>query len=79
MVGYTNNNTRDMYNLYNPETKRIIMTRYVKWAYRKMTNPAEALKMLQKANKQYLLPGIEKGIIPTSEPEDKMPVQVISD
>ena len=30
MVGYTYNNTRDTYKLYNPDTKRVIMTRGVK-------------------------------------------------
>ena len=44
------------------------MTRDVKWADRKMTNPAETLKMFHKAHKEYLLPGIEEDIIPTSEP-----------
>ena len=31
MVGYADNHTRDMYKLYNPETKIVIMTRDVKW------------------------------------------------
>ena len=30
MVGYTYNNTRDTYKLYNPDNKRVIMTRGVK-------------------------------------------------
>ena len=42
MVGNENNNTRDMYILYNPETKRVIITREVKWADWKMTDTAES-------------------------------------
>ena len=33
MVGYVENSTRDTHKLYNPETKRVIMTRDVNWAY----------------------------------------------
>ena len=32
MVGCTSNHTRNTYKLYNPETKRVILTRDVKWA-----------------------------------------------
>ena len=59
MVGYSDNHTRDTYKLYNPETKRVIMTRDVKWADCKMTNPAETLKMFCEADKEYLVPDIE--------------------
>ena len=31
IVGYAENHTRDMYKLYNPEIKRLIMKRDVKW------------------------------------------------
>ena len=51
MMGYSDNHTRDMYKLYNPETKRVIMTRDVKWLDWKMTDPAETLKMFCKAEK----------------------------
>ena len=51
MVVYVNNNTRDKYNLYNPETKRVIMTRDVKWTYWKKIDPAETLKMFREAEK----------------------------
>ena len=55
------------------------MTRDIKWADWKINDPAETLKMIHKANKEYLVPGIEEDIIPISEPEDKMPVHVIPD
>ena len=66
MVGYSDNNTRDTYKLYNPETKRVIMNRYIKWAGWKMNYLAETLKMFCEENKEYFVPGIEEDIIPTS-------------
>ena len=59
MVGYAENHMRDMYKLYNPGTKRFIMTRYVNWADWKITDPAETLKIFREAHKEYLVPGIE--------------------
>ena len=79
MVGYTDKHTRVTYKLYNPDTKRVIMTRYVKWVDWKTTDPAETLKMFHKAHKEYLVSDIEEDIIPKSEPEYKMPVHVIPD
>ena len=55
------------------------MTRDVKWAYWKITNPAEIPKMFHKTNKEDLVPGIKEEIIPTSEPEENIPVHVIPD
>ena len=40
MVGYVRNHTRDIYKMYNTETKRVIMTRCIKWADWKMTDPS---------------------------------------
>ena len=68
IVGYVDNHTRDMYKLYNPETKRVITTRDVKWADLKNTNPAETLEMFREAEKEYLVPGIEEDVIYTSKP-----------
>ena len=79
MVGYSNNNTRGVYKLHNPETKIFIMTRDFKWADWKMTNPAETLKMLREADKEDLVPGIEEEILPTSEPDDNIPVHTTPD
>ena len=45
MIGYSKNHARYMYKLYNPETRRVLLTRYVKWVDWKMTNPTETLKM----------------------------------
>ena len=51
MVGYTENNMRDTYKLYNPDIKKVIMTRDVKWADWKMTDPEDNLNMFHKAHK----------------------------
>ena len=48
------------------------MTRYVKWEDWKKTYPAENMKMFREAEKEYLLPGIEEDVIPTSTTEGKM-------
>ena len=79
MVGYSDKNMRGTYKLYNPETKRVIITRDVKWANWKMTNPVDTLNMFRGENKEDLVPCIEEDIIPTSEPEYKMPVHIIPD
>ena len=44
-----------------------------------MTDPAETLKMFCKAHKEDLVPGIQEDIIPTPEPENKMPVHITPD
>ena len=64
MVGYAENNTRDTYKLFNLETKRVIMTRDINWEDWKNTDAAEILKMFREAEREYLVPGIEKDDIP---------------
>ena len=56
MVGYADNNMRYTYKLYNPKTKRVIMTRDVKWMDWKNTDPAETLKIFCEAHKEDLVP-----------------------
>ena len=58
MVGYVGNKTREMYKLNNTEIKRFIMTRDVKRAEWKMTDPSETLKMFRDTHKGYLVSGI---------------------
>ena len=45
MVGYSKNHTRDTYKLYNPETKRVIMSRDIKWKACKKIDPEETMKI----------------------------------
>ena len=53
MVGYADNHMRDTYKLYNPETKRVVITRDVKWVDCKMTDPVETLKICAKHIKKF--------------------------
>ena len=47
MVGYADSHKGDTYKWRNPETKMVIMTRDIKWAEWKMTDPAETMNMFQ--------------------------------
>ena len=58
MVGYADNHRRDTYKLYNHGTKRVVITRDVKWVDWEMTDPVEILKMLREEHTEYLVPGI---------------------
>ena len=66
MVVYAENHRRETYKLYNPETKRVVMTRDIKWADWKRTYLVETLKMFHKAKEEYLVPYIEEDKVPTS-------------
>ena len=79
MVGYADNNTRGTYKLYKPETKRVVMTRDVKWEDWKITNPVGTLEMFCESNKEDLVPGTDEDIIPTSESDDKILLYVMPD
>ena len=79
MVGYPDNHKRDTYYMYNPETKRVTMTRDVKWVEWKMTDTAEKLNMFRDSNEEYLVPDIYEDKIHTSKPEDKLTVNIILD
>ena len=58
MVGYEDNHMRDTCKLYNPETKRVIMTRDVNREDWKITDPAKTPKMFRKEYKEYFVLGI---------------------
>ena len=79
MVGYSDNHTRDTSKLYNPETKRLIITRNFKWVDWKITDSAETMKMFYEAHKEDLMLGVYEDNIPMSEPEYNIPVHVIPD
>ena len=68
-----------MYKLNNLETKRVILTRDIKWAEWKMTDPEKTMKMFHDSNKYYLVPGIEEYNTPMSYLEDILPVHAIPD
>ena len=50
LVGYVENHTWETYRLYNPDTKRFIMTKVVKWEDWKMTNKEETLNIFCKVH-----------------------------
>ena len=79
MVGYAYNHTRETYKFYNPETKRVVMTRDINWVEPKITDPAETMKMFRDLNKYDLVSGIDRDKTPTSYPEESLPVRVIPD
>ena len=68
---------RGVLTSFTIQKKVVIMTRDVKWYGCKKTNPAETLKMFREAEKEDLVPGIEGDVIPTSKPEENIPVHVI--
>ena len=51
MVGYALDHTPDTYRMYNPETNKVILTRDVRWAEWKDTDPSETLKLFQRGEK----------------------------
>ena len=79
MVGYSDNPTRDTCKLYNTDTNRVIVTRDIKWAEWKLTDPAETMNMFRDSHEECLVPDIYEDKTPTSEPEDKLHVHTIPD
>ena len=47
MVGYAENHTGDTYELTNPETKRVVMTRDMKWADWNITDLEDILEVFR--------------------------------
>ena len=58
MVGYAYNHTRDMYKLYNLETKRVIVTREINGVGCKTTDPSKTMKMFCNYNEDYIVTDI---------------------
>ena len=51
MVGYALDHTPDTYRMYNPETNKVVLSRDVRWAEWKDTDPSETLKVFQRGEK----------------------------
>ena len=79
MVGYADNHKKDTYKLYNTDTNRVIMTRYIKWGEWKMIDSLETLKILCNSNEGDIVPDTEEYKTTMSEPKDNLPVHVITD
>jgi len=48
MVGYADNHSGDTYQMYNPTTGQVCLTRDMSWAVWKRMDPAETLKIFEK-------------------------------
>ena len=72
MVVYAYNHIRDTYKLHNTETKMVFMSRDIKWAEWKTTDPAETMKTFRNSNEDGLVPGMYEDKTLTSDPEDKL-------
>ena len=59
-VGYGRNHSGDTYRMYNPVTKRIILSRDVKWAEFKKIDPKENMDIFIKYNSTDTVPGIDE-------------------
>ena len=79
MVLYDDNHTRDMYKLYNTETKRVITSSNIKWEAWKTTYPAETMKMFRDWNEDDIVKVIEEDKTTTPEPEDQLRMHIIPD
>jgi hypothetical protein len=47
MVGYADNHSSDTYRVYDPETRKIRLTRDVKWAEWKRTDPSATMRIFE--------------------------------
>ena len=62
-VGYSTTHSGDTYRMYNPETKRIILSRDVKWAEFKKIDPKDNMDMFVKYNSTDIVPGIDESVV----------------
>jgi hypothetical protein len=81
MVGYATNHSSDTYRVYDPLTKKVRLSRDVKWAEWKRTDPSETMKIFSKEHKNGSPAGISEedsdderptppDIVPMDEDED---------
>jgi len=66
MVGYADDHSGDTYQMYDPTTRQVHLTRYVSWAAWKRTDPAETLKIFEKDK-------MRKDNMPVGAAEDNEP------
>ena len=63
MVGYARNHAGDVYRLYNPNTKRILVSRDVTWADWKHTDPKANMDAFVQYDPVETVPGIDELIV----------------
>ena len=59
-IGYGRNHSGDTYRMYNPVTKRVILSRDVKWAEFKKIDPKANMDIFIKYNSTDTVPGIDE-------------------
>ena len=62
-VGYSTSHSGDTYRMYNPETKRIVLSRDVKWAEFRKIDPKENMDMFIKYDSTDVVPGIDELVV----------------
>ena len=63
IVGYTKRYSGDTYRIFNPNTKRIILTRDIKWAKWKITDPKSNMDVFVKYDSSDIVPGIDEVVV----------------
>jgi len=81
MVGYGNNHSGDTYRLYNPSTKRIILSRDVTWSDWKVTDPTKDMNIFTQYDSTEKVPGIDELVVDVKDGNffDKNKVYSVSD
>ena len=69
MAGYAKSHSGDTYRMFNPVTKRIILSRDVKWAEWKRTDPKSNMDVFVKYDSTDIVPGIDEVVVEI----DKLP------
>ena len=81
MVGYGRNHSGDTYRLYNPATKRILLSRDVTWSDWKMTDPTKDMNIFAQYDSTVKVPGIDELVVDIKKDDgfDKNKVYSISE
>ena len=81
MVVYAKSHSGDTYRMFNPATKRIILSRDVKWAEWKRTDPKSNMDVFVKYDSTDIVPGIDEVVVEIAKlPEiDKATIHLIPD
>ena len=70
MVGYGKNHSGDTYRLYNPSTRRIILSRDVTWSDWNVTDPTKNMNIFVQYDSTETVPGIDELIVDVKNPEN---------
>ena len=80
MVGYASKHSGDVYRMYNPGTKRIILLHDVKWADWTDKNPTSDTELFSKYEGEDKVQGVDETyVISTTESEHNANIHEISE